>query len=57
VEVRAMTEGQMLYLIIVVAAALTFVATLFWGMIATSPPSVGTHARTAAAMDAAPQKG
>jgi len=41
-----MSEGGMLYLILVSGAWLIFAAVLFLGMMRTSPPSVGTHART-----------
>jgi hypothetical protein len=41
-----MSEGGMLYLILVVVSFLTFVGTLFWGMLSTSDPRVAGHART-----------
>lgn len=41
-----MTEFGMLYLILVVVGFLCFVGGLAYGMMATSPPAVGAHART-----------
>ncbi len=41
-----MSEGGMLYLILVGVGFASFVGTLLWGMTTTSPPGVGTHART-----------
>ncbi len=54
-----MSEGNMLYLILVVVGFVGFVATLLWGMMRTSPPDVGRHARTEAEgpFAAAHQKG
>lgn len=43
-----MSEGNMLYLILVVVGFVSFVATLLWAMLRTSPPDVGRHARTEA---------
>jgi hypothetical protein len=41
-----MSEGGMLYLILVVVCFLGFVGALFWGMLSTSDPRVAGHART-----------
>ena len=41
-----MTEGGMLYLILICAGFLSLLGTLFWGMMRTSPPTIGTHAQT-----------
>jgi hypothetical protein len=41
-----MSEGNLLYLILICVAFVGFAGGLFWGMVATSPPDIGAHAKT-----------